>query len=156
MVRKSRSAKKSASIFAVASRRWRQIHIHSIFNKHSARVRKIIATGIVSNLSAVNKLRHRFSLRHANDSQRVVCLVSVNSWTWLFLTTFSRADEISSSMSRRKPGNYLIDRQMLGWKCKELENNGDFVVHWPCLHMSLCRRKICLNDKKQVIFSFLW
>ena len=72
-----------------------------------------------------------------------------------FLTTFSRADEISSSMSRRKPGNYLIDRQMLGWKCKELENNGDFVVHWPCLQMSLCRRKICLNDKKQVIFSFL-
>ena len=43
---------------------------------------------------------------------------------------------------------------MLGWKCKELENNGDFVVYGPCLQMSLCR-KVCLNDKKKVLFSFL-
>ena len=70
---KQKCFEKSASIFAVTSGGWRQIHIHSIFSKHSAPVRKIIAIGIVSNLSAANKWRHRFSLRRANDSRPVVC-----------------------------------------------------------------------------------
>ena len=70
-----------------------------------------------------------------------------------FLTTFSRADETSSSISNRKPGNYLLDKLMRGWKCKVLENSGDFVVHCPCLQMSLCRRFVWMT-KKRLSFHF--
>ena len=74
---------------------------------------------------------------------------------WLFrLTTFSQADGISSSMSKRKPGNYLLDRLMLGWKCKELENNDDFVFPWLCLQMFWCRKRFAWMTKKKFSFHF--
>ena len=74
---------------------------------------------------------------------------------WLFrLTTFSQADGISSSMSKRKPGNYLLDRLMLGWKCKELENNDDFVFPWLCLQMFWCRKSFTWMTKKKFSFHF--
>ena len=56
---------------------------------------------------------------------------------------------------KEKTWEYLSDWLRFGWKCKELENNGDFVVLWPCLQMSQCRRKVCVNDKKNPLFSFL-
>lgn len=74
---------------------------------------------------------------------------------WLFhLTTFSQADGISSSMSKRKPGNYLLDWLMLGWKCKELENNDDFVFPWLCLQMFWCRKRFAWMTKKKFSFHF--
>ena len=55
---------------------------------------------------------------------------------------------------KEKTWEYLSDWLRFGWKCKELENNGDFVVLWPCLQMSQCRRKVCVNDKKTLYFHF--
>ena len=57
-------------------------------------------------------------------------------------------------MSKRKPGNYLLDRLMLGWKCKELENNDDFVFPWLCLQMFWCRKRFACMTKKKFSFHF--
>lgn len=43
---------------------------------------------------------------------------------------------------------------MLGWKCKELENNDDFVFPWLCLQMFWCRKRFAWMTKKKFSFHF--
>ena len=37
---------------------------------------------------------------------------------------------------------------------EQFSRTWDFVVLWPCLQMSQCRRKVCVNDKKTLYFHF--
>ena len=53
---------------------------------------------------------------------------------------------MSNSMSKGKPGIGIVDLLMLGWKCKESENSGDFVV--PLMAVSP-------NVLGNILFSFL-